>query len=1058
MNKVQELKNKIKDIDGALNSPATPDGFKDGLRAKKTQFEAELKALESAPKPPEKKQAPKPAPVKKAAKKSALVKLKEKVAKPAAKPKPADKPKPAMPPKPATPPKPVVKPTPKSAPKPAPKQASAPKKSALERLSAKAKSFNKGRSKASLKADAGIKAKKAGRRVSASGNVYYEYRPNRADISRQKPYLEKGGMLENQNYIVVIPYEETARLFHASKTIHQESYLGENDSIVYFESQAKRFEKQIAEDIANNWSQAKAYGKKPYARKINEAYLQSGGLLSQPIEVVDVISEGQQGLIGIIDQVVPVVKFEDGGVTGENINVYGYQTQNFNICPTAVKEFKAAVQHFEAFPDLQLEQDALQKEAEHVDVILGVYKQAKEESAVSRQDYAKAINALIAASMNNYRSGMLVNLFNFIPEKMTTIAAAMVDYAFEKGGMIDLPIQEEMFEKGGTIESHQKSVMKLLYEPLREVLRENGLNLREDYVIGDGSDYLMHPDIYNGYENEDGVKHLTDILLDYTRGGKSLGSITIIRASAKNWRVEIDFPIFNLKETVNNIKYADGGMLETNRGKSDYHFAQARKYYHLQDYQMQDEELRKAYKYQLKALAENKAEFDAIYNHPDVTVIIVGGENKPLSTQLTDITGDSYNAIDYEGNAGVGEIITHKATGKKFTVLNDSQKQIVEELRKKKFEKGGALNAADEVKMQNYLNQKIRFEGNVVTVKEMIDSLIKQGYYLSETKEVDKSASKKLNEEWEYLKREAPANENHPMAKRLKELSKMPKSPNDKNEIRIYKSIPVFRSKDGKSSYDASKFEVKYFEEKTKMKKGGTTEEGVNLFEDYENIPPKVQAILDKYPDVFQEEEGDYRRLEQAKKELEKIGYTFDYYLDGMPVDLRKIGQKGKIGGDDEYEQGGLVPLSAEYKKRTEAEIKSTEKLIEKEKGKSTLNTDYIKFLESHIVKLKKMLTDGWNPSGYEKGGILPEWKEGNDTQIIMVDGHTLAARYKERPNQAEVIGRSILKGSPHRDLDIFSIYPRHKEVRLATLKDFDDMRVSEKGFVQDKSFDFIRK
>lgn len=58
------------------------------------------------------------------------------------------------------------------------------------------------RSKKNLDLDAKIKAKPPGKRISdgehypyEKGNVYYEYSPNRSDVSRKKkPYLEKGGM------------------------------------------------------------------------------------------------------------------------------------------------------------------------------------------------------------------------------------------------------------------------------------------------------------------------------------------------------------------------------------------------------------------------------------------------------------------------------------------------------------------------------------------------------------------------------------------------------------------------------------------------------------------------------------------------------------------------------------------------------------------------------------------------------------------------------------------------------------------------------------------------
>jgi len=41
-------------------------------------------------------------------------------------------------------------------------------------------------------------------------------------------------------YIVVIPYSETSRLFHASKTVTRESYLGGDDCVVYYESHANK--------------------------------------------------------------------------------------------------------------------------------------------------------------------------------------------------------------------------------------------------------------------------------------------------------------------------------------------------------------------------------------------------------------------------------------------------------------------------------------------------------------------------------------------------------------------------------------------------------------------------------------------------------------------------------------------------------------------------------------------------------------------------------------------------------------------------------------------------
>jgi hypothetical protein len=90
------------------------------------------------------------------------------------------------------------------------------------------------------------------------------------------------------------------------------------------------------------------------------------------------------------------------------------------------------------------------------------------------------------------------------------------------------------------------------------------------------------------------------------------------------------------------------------------------------------------------------------------------------------------------------------------------------------------------------------------------------------------------------------------------------------------------------------------------FEEGGETEEGVDLFEDYDDIPDNVQEILQKYD--F--EDADYRTLEKAKKDVETVGYTFEYSLDGTAYDLRKIGQKGKSEDEDEYAKGGLLKIS----------------------------------------------------------------------------------------------------------------------------------------------------
>ncbi len=67
----------------------------------------------------------------------------------------------------------------------------------------------------------------------------------------------------------------------------------------------------------------------------------------------------------------------------------------------------------------------------------------------------------------------------------------------------------------------------------------------------------------------------------------------------------------------------------------------------------------------------------------------------------------------------------------------------------------------------------------------------------------------------------------------------------------------------------------------------GEEQNVVDLFEDYENWPPELTAVFDKYSE---EAAGgfDYDTLAALLKEVQEIGYTFDYYLDAEPYNLRK--------------------------------------------------------------------------------------------------------------------------------------------------------------------------
>jgi hypothetical protein len=59
----------------------------------------------------------------------------------------------------------------------------------------------------------------------------------------------------------------------------------------------------------------------------------------------------------------------------------------------------------------------------------------------------------------------------------------------------------------------------------------------------------------------------------------------------------------------------------------------------------------------------------------------------------------------------------------------------------------------------------------------------------------------------------------------------------------------------------------------------------MDLFEDYENLPTEVTAILEKFDsDILS-----YKNCENLISELEKIGYSCEYDLSGELFNLIKI-------------------------------------------------------------------------------------------------------------------------------------------------------------------------
>lgn len=95
----------------------------------------------------------------------------------------------------------------------------------------------------------------------------------------------------------------------------------------------------------------------------------------------------------------------------------------------------------------------------------------------------------------------------------------------------------------------------------------------------------------------------------------------------------------------------------------------------------------------------------------------------------------------------------------------------------------------------------------------------------------------------------------------------------------------------------------------------------IDLFQDYDNIPANVQKVLNKYAEKYDDDfsEMDYNDMSKMKKDIEKLGYTFDSGLDNEPYGLRPVGVKiTELEGFEDFEEyanGGSIKNNDDYRR-----------------------------------------------------------------------------------------------------------------------------------------------
>lgn len=71
----------------------------------------------------------------------------------------------------------------------------------------------------------------------------------------------------------------------------------------------------------------------------------------------------------------------------------------------------------------------------------------------------------------------------------------------------------------------------------------------------------------------------------------------------------------------------------------------------------------------------------------------------------------------------------------------------------------------------------------------------------------------------------------------------------------------------------------------------------MDLFEHPELLPKEVQDIIDKYSEM----DTTYESCQNLVDDLEKVGYTCDYGLDGVPYELKKLEEEFEFYLDQKH-------------------------------------------------------------------------------------------------------------------------------------------------------------
>ncbi len=320
---------------------------------------------------------------------------------------------------------------------------------------------------------------------------------------------------------------------------------------------------------------------------------------------------------------------------GENLNVFGYQTQHFDVCPTAGEEYRKAISILEGEREAESvywrnQTEALAKSAQLADAILGVRKV----NAGIKTEFTidLIVKNLMMFGIYNYKTGLKIKP-DFLSYHVGMIIAEMSDYESltgmsakmaaggitagrwykTKGGQelrfvgsannalgifidanqkyINVPFDElevkperklfGIFEEGGPLTSQVQQLIVYAYPVAQKIARDNGLAITPSFTLGaDGlRGYTVSDGGIMGYisdamwETEDGKIVKIGLTYHDTKGDK-VGEI-VIDMEANT--VSFDFPMWEVSATedINNPEKMGLGAIVGNPNNPEWDAAGA---------------------------------------------------------------------------------------------------------------------------------------------------------------------------------------------------------------------------------------------------------------------------------------------------------------------------------------------------------------------------------------------------------------------------------------------------------------------------------------------------